>query len=332
MPAQPVSILVTTSIGRECIRQISAVSPKIKLGDVSTLTHAEQRGDYSAQERLNALLAEAEVIFGLQVPRNVISRAPKLKWIQSMSAGLEHILDSDIIGSPVVVTNTSGMHAVAMAESILGLMLMFVKHAPLYFELKRKRQWQGITPAVLCSKTVGIVGLGSVGREVARLSKAFGMRVVATRRSTKRITRAKNVDVMLPSFHLHQLLAESDFVVLTLPLTRETNKLIGEEELRIMKPTAYLINVARGNIVDEEVLIRALEEEWITGAGLDVFATEPLPRESKLWKLPNVILSPHVSGDMVDYDIRATELFCENLSRYINGEKLLNVVVKRKGY
>lgn len=332
MPAKSVSILVTTSIGSECIRHISAVSPRIKPVDVSALAYAEQKGDFSSQECLNSLLAEAEVIFGLQVPKNVISRAPKLKWIQSMSAGMEHILDSDMVSSHVVVTNTSGIHAVPMAESVLGLMLMFVKHAPSYFALKRKRQWKVIIPSVLRSKTIGIVGLGSIGREVAKLAKAFGMRVVATRRSTNSIARAKNVDAILPSNQLHKLLSESDFAVLTLPCTRETNKLIGKEELQTMKPTAYLINVARGNIVHEEVLIRALEEGWIAGAGLDVFATEPLPKESKLWKLPNVILSPHVTGDMVDYDILATELFCDNLSRYINGEKLLKIVAKRRGY
>ncbi|MCK5603115.1 hypothetical protein KAR91_14625, partial [Candidatus Pacearchaeota archaeon] len=238
MPAKSVGVLVTTSIGSECIRQISAVSPMIKPIDVSELAYAEQRGDFSSQESLNSHLAEAEVIFGHQVPKNVISRAPKLKWIQSMSAGMEHILDNDIVSSQVVVTNTSGMHAVPMAESVLGLMLMFVKHAPSYFELKRKRQWKVTIPSVLRFKTVGIVGLGSIGREVARLAKSFGMRVVATRRSIKNIARVKNVDAMLPSNQLHKLLSESDFVVLTLPLTRETNNLIDKEELQTMKPTA----------------------------------------------------------------------------------------------
>tara|TARA_Y100000031_G_scaffold111295_1_gene122714 strand:- start:31 stop:435 length:405 start_codon:yes stop_codon:yes gene_type:complete len=131
---------------------------------------------------------------------------------------------------------------------------------------------------------------------------------------------------------LQQLLAESDFVVLALPLTPETNKFFGEEELRAMKSTAYLINIARGGVVDEEVLIRALDEHWIAGAGLDVFAAEPLPTDSRLWELPNVILSPHVSGGMEDYTIEATELFSENLRRYLNGKKLLNVVDKKKGY
>jgi len=158
------------------------------------------------------------------------------------------------------------------------------------------------------------------------------MRVVATRRSVKQVARARNVDLLLPRERLSQLLSDSDFVVLTLPLTSETKGLIGEEELRNMKATAYLINVARGEIIDEEALVRALDEHWIAGAGLDVFSTEPLPTDSKLWELPNVIFSPHVAGGMEDYFVRATELFCENLRRYLCGKKLLNVVDKKKGY
>jgi len=137
---------------------------------------------------------------------------------------------------------------------------------------------------------------------------------------------------MLPQQQMGDLLAESDFVVLALPLTQETTKFIGEEQLRAMKSSAYLINIARGGVIDEEALVRALEENWIAGAGLDVFATEPLPIDSKLWQLPNVIFSPHVSGGMEDYLTQATTLFMENLQRYMQGKRLLNVVDKKKGY
>jgi len=327
-----VNVLVTTSIGDECLRQIAAINPKIKVRDVSDFINAENRGDFSSKEQFDTLLAEAEIICGSGPPKNVIARAPKLKWIQTTNAGVDDFLDSDIIRSSVIVTNASGIHAVSIGECVLELMLMFVKKTPLCFWLKQERQWKRFSLTVLRSKTVGIVGLGSIGREVARLSKAFGMRVVAIRRLTKQVVRARNVDIMLPQDQLCQLLSESDFVVLTLPLTPETNKLIGEEELRTMKPTAYLLNVARGNVVDEAALIRALDENWIAGAGLDVFATEPLPAESRLWELPNVIFSPHVAGEMEDYYMQATELFCENLRRYLNGKKLLNVVNKKKGY
>ena len=156
--------------------------------------------------------------------------------------------------------------------------------------------------------------------------------MLATRRSVRKEGRARYVDIMLPLDQLHRLLNESDFVVLSVPLTSETRKIIGEQELRAMKPTAFLINIARGGIVDEEVLIRALEEKWIAGAGLDVFATEPLPPESRLWEFPNVIISPHLSGGMSDYIGKATDVFLENLKRYLNGKRLLNIVNKKLGY
>lgn len=329
---ESVNVLVTTPIGDELLQQITAVSPRIKLSNVSELVRAEQRGDFARKDELDALLAQAEVIYGLRLPRNVIVRAPKLKWVQVMSAGVDRFLDDEFRQSSVIMTSVSGMHATPIGEIVLELMLMFAKQAPLCFQLKQEKQWKRFMPTVLHSKTVGIVGLGNIGREVARLAKAFGMRVVATRRSAKRVMRAKGIDILLPREQLPRLLSESDFVVLSLPFTSETNKLIGEEELRTMKPTAYLINIARGNIVDEEALIRALDEHWIAGAGLDVFATEPLPADSCLWESPNVIFSPHIAGGMEDYNIRATELFCKNLRHYLSGENLLNVIDKKKGY
>ena len=329
---ETINVLVNTPIGDELLQQITDVSPRIKLSNVFELARAEQKGDFARKSELDALLAEAEVIYGFRFPKNMIARAPKLKWVQVMSAGVDRFLDDEFRQSSVMMTNVSGIHATPISEIVLELMLMFVKQAPLCFQLKQEKRWTRFMPTILRSKTVGIVGLGNIGREVARLAKAFGMRVVATRRSAKRVTRARYVDILLPREQLPRLLSESDFVVLSLPFTSETNKLIGEEELRTMKPTAYLINIARGSIVDEEVLIRALDEHWIAGAGLDVFATEPLPPDSRLWELPNVIFSPHIAGGMENYNVRATELFCENLRRYLSGEKLLKLVDKKKGY
>jgi phosphoglycerate dehydrogenase-like enzyme len=329
---EPVNVLVNTPIGDELLHQITNISPRIKLSNVFELARAEQRGDMTRKDELDALLGEAEVIYGFRLPNDVIARAPKLKWVQVMSAGVDRFLDNEFRQSSVIMTNVSGIHATPIGEIVLELMLMFAKQAPLCFQLKQEKQWKRFMPTVLRSKTVGIVGLGNIGREVARLAKACGMRVVATRRSANRVARAKHVDILLPQERLPQLLRDSDFVVLSLPFTSETNRLIGEKELQTMKPTAYLINIARGNIVDEEALIRALDEHWIAGAGLDVFATEPLPADSRLWELPNVIFSPHIAGGMEDYNIRATELFCDNLRRYLSGENLFNVIDKKKGY
>ena len=329
---ESVNVLVTSGIGDEYLQKIASVSPRIKLTDISDLFRAERRGDSAAKKKLDDLLAEAEVLYGLRFPEDVINRAPRLKWVQAISAGVDRLLNTEMVESPVKMTNVSGIHTTPIGELVLELMLMFVKQAPLCFQLKQEKQWRRFAPSVLRSQTVGIIGFGSIGREVARLAKAFGMRVVANRRSVKRAGPPRYVDIMLPSSQLQRLLAESDFVVLALPLTTETNKLIGEKELRTMKSTAYLINVGRGDIVDEEVLIRALDEHWIAGAGLDVFVTEPLPTDSRLWELSNVILSPHISGGMEDYVQRATDVFSENIRRYLNGKKLLNIVDKKKGY
>lgn len=329
---ESINVLVTSAVGDECMQQIASIGPKIKLTSVSSLLRAELAGDLVAKEKLDALLAEVEVVYGLRFPPNIVTRAPRLKWVQVMSAGVERFLDSDMLGSKVIMTNVSGIHAAPISEFVLEMMLMFAKQAPFCFQLKQQKQWGRFVPSLLRSKTVGIVGMGNIGREVARLSKAFGMRVLATRKSARQVGRARYADIMLPPAQLQRLLTESDFVVLALPLTQETAGLIGEKELRAMKSTAYLINIARGDVVDEEALIRALEENWIAGAGLDVVTTEPLPADSRLWELPNVILSPHVSGGMEDYAMRATELFSENLRRYLGGKRLLNVVDKRKGY
>jgi phosphoglycerate dehydrogenase-like enzyme len=329
---ETVNVLVNTPIGDELLQQITDVSPRIRLSNVYELARAEQKGDFAGRSELDALLAEAEVIYGFRFPKNMIARAPKLKWVQVMSAGVDRFLDNEFRQSSVMMTNVSGIHATPIGELVIELMLMFAKQAPLCFQLKQEKQWQRFMPTVLRAKTVGIVGLGNIGGEVARLAKAFGMRVVAIRRSAKRVARARYVDILLPREQLTRLLSESDFVVLSLPFTSETNKLIGEKELRAMKPTAYLINIARGSIVDEEALIRALDERSIAGAGLDVFATEPLPPDSRLWELPNVIFSPHIAGGMEDYNVRATELFCENLRRYLSGKNLLNVINKKTGY
>ena len=316
----------------ETLRRIALAGPGINVIDVSELAVAEYRGDSTAKGKLDAMLAEAEVIYGLILPQNLLTRAPKLKWFQTMSAGVDRFARMDIWQSPVIITGVSGIHATPIGEFALEFMLMFAKGAPSCFRMQQKHEWKRYMPSVLRGKTVGIVGLGNIGGEIARLSRAFGMRVIATRRSVTRQKRARYVDMLLPAEQLNQLLSESDYVIVATPLTPETRGLIGEKELRAMKPSACIINIARGGIIDEEALIRALDEKRIAGAGLDVVADEPLPTESRLWDFDNVILSPHVAGGMEDYMEHATTIFCENLKRYLSGKKLLNIIDKKKGY
>ncbi|OGO17658.1 MAG: hypothetical protein A2Z15_01610 [Chloroflexi bacterium RBG_16_50_11] len=316
----------------DILRRIRKISTKVKVKDGSTLVFGEMRGDESKKAELDALLAETDVLYGFVPPKNVIARAPRLKWMQVTSAGVDRHQDTEIWRSKVILTGVSGIHAAPIGEFVLGLMLMFAKDTPLSFKMKQTRDWQRYMVHTLRGKTAGIVGLGHICGEVARLSKAFRMKVIATRRSTKQAGKARNVDLLLPSSRMKELLAGSDYVVLTLPLTPETHHIMGDAEFRSMKPTAYIINIGRGGLIDQEALIRALDEKRIAGAGLDVTTPEPLPKESRLWDFDNVILSPHVSGGMEDYMLRATELFCDNLKRYLEGKKLRNVIDKKKGY
>jgi len=316
----------------EILRRIRAVGPGINVKDASTLVFAEFNGDESGKEKLDALLAETEVIFGFVPPKNIIARAPKLKWMQAVSAGVDRHQGTDIWKSDVIMTGVSGIHATPISEYVLEFMLMLAKNAPFGFKMMQTKNWQRYMVRTLRGKTVGIIGLGHIGREVARLAKAFGMRVIATRRSVKKAGKARNVDLLLPRDRLKELLEASDYVALTMPLTPETRHIIGEAEFKAMKSTAYIINIGRGGLIDQEALIKALDAKQIAGAGLDVVTPEPLPKESRLWNFDNVILSPHVSGGMEDYMLHATELFCDNLKRYLEGRKLRNLIDKKKGY
>jgi len=321
--------------------QIAAVDPRIRVFYAAEQIAAEtkrprgpidQAPDEGADVELDSLLREAEVIYGLRFPQNILERAPRLKWVQTSSAGVDTLVGTELWQSDVILTTTSGIHVIPMREHVLGMMLMFVRHAPIYFVNKQRKVWKQDLPDQLCGKTLGVVGLGKVGEGIARAAKAFDMRVVATRRHVTEQETSAAVDTLYPADKLLEMLGESDFVVVTVALTKETQKLIGERELRAMKPTAYIINIARGSVIDEAALTKALKEKWIAGAGLDVFEKEPLPQNSELWTLPNVIITPHVAGLMPDYNARAMEVFCENLRRYLAGQPLLNVIDRTRGY
>lgn len=329
---RPINILATISLSEGLAQQITSIDSRIRLNNIAGLMLAELQGDASARQKQDELLGEAEIIYGLGLPSDLIRRAPGLKWIQTTSAGVDRHLTDEIRSSKVILTNVRGMHAVTIGEFVLGEMIMFAKGFPQFFLQKQSRQWKQFMPTVIRGKTVGIVGMGGIGREIARLCRAFGMKVLATYRSARSTSRTKYVDEIFQPGRMTDMFRLCDFVVLALPLTHETKGMIGESELRSMKPAAYLINISRGKIVDEAALVRALEEGRIAGAGLDVFETEPLPVDSKLWGLPNVIFSPHIAGGMDDYMEQATDIFCENLKRYISGKRMLRLVNKKKGY
>ena len=272
------------------------------------------------------------------VPDSITQRAPNLKWVQLTSAGVDRLLESELVQSgKVVVTTASGIHAVPIGEYVLGAMLAFAKGLPRAFRQQTKNTWQAYVASELEGATVGILGLGAIGGHVARLSKALDMRVLATRRSQKERMPGVDagepfVDEMFPAATSTRCLRECDYVVVAVPLTAESRHLIGEAELRAMKPTAVIINIARGPVIDQEALIRALKAQKIGGAALDVTDPEPLPSDSELWGLENAMITPHISGGTPKYMDRAIALFCDNLRRYLDGEPLRNVVDPKRGY
>jgi D-2-hydroxyacid dehydrogenase (NADP+) len=316
-------------VGEKCLAKIRAVSSAIKVTDASVYLSEEQRNDLSHTAEYDALLKDVEVMFGFRLPKNTLKRAPKIKWLQMMTAGVERYLDADMVKSDVVITNASGLAAVPIAEWLMNVMLMFARQMPRYLRNKDEAKWERFPSAVLSGKTVGIIGLGAIGSETARRAQAFGMNVIGCRRSQR---RARYCDEIVPREQLPELLHESDYVIIAVPWTPETNGMIGAKELAAMKPSGYLLNIGRGDIINEPELIKSLEAKKIAGAGLDVFSQEPLPPTSPLWKLPNVIMTPHIAGSMEDYIGQACDLFVKNLTRYVAGKKLMNVVDKKRGY
>jgi phosphoglycerate dehydrogenase-like enzyme len=272
----------------------------------------------------------------------LLARAPRLAWVHSASAGVERALTPMSRSRGIVITNARGVFSRPIAEYVVMMILAVSRKLPGLLELQRERTWQPLEGTELRDVTVGIVGLGSIGRAVGALATAFGCRVVATRRRPEAGTAARDdeelsfgeamLDRVGGPETLPALLAESDFVVLAAPLTAETENMISGETLDAMKPGAWLINVARGRLVDERALLRALRDGPIGGAILDTFRDEPLQPSSPFYDLPNVIVTPHTSwssGRVLD---RSVELFCENLRKFAQGEPLLNVVDPTRGY
>jgi phosphoglycerate dehydrogenase-like enzyme len=266
-----------------------------------------------------------------------------LRWLQVGSGGVDNLRGTGLLDAhgDIVVTTAVGIHSLTVGEYIFGSMLMFNRSWPQMVRLQDQHiwpqspNWYKLEGRELFDQTLGIIGLGHIGRRVAQLGKAFGMRVLATSRSIQTVEQGAgeaDVDVVYPLKMLHAMLSQCDHVVLAVPLTPETKQMIGEAELRVMKSNAYLVNVARGQIVDEKSLIRALKERWIGGAGIDVTEKEPLPPDSPLFSLPNVILTPHISGESVHYRKRLTALFADNLRRYRAGEALRNRYDPTRGY
>jgi phosphoglycerate dehydrogenase-like enzyme len=267
----------------------------------------------------------------------LLARCPNLRWVHSATAGVEQVLTPDAAARGVMITNARGVFSEPIAEYTMMMILSVLRRLPELLELQSERTWQPLPAREMRQVTIGVVGLGSIGRNVARLALAFGARVIGTRRDPdvrKEFTEPvpKGMDRILDHDQLPELLAESDFVVLAVPLTPETDRLMNGPRLAQMKPGSWLINVARGRLVDQRALLRALRSGPMEGAILDTIWEEPLPASSPLWDAPGLIITPHTSwssGRVLD---RSIELFCENLVRYRDGRELLNLVDPEAGY
>ncbi len=333
------NVLVTKPFSDDLLEKLRSVSPRL-----SITRHVAESPD-----ALPTFINEIDVLYtsrALPQPED----APHLKWVQLHSAGIDHVIDHPLLtGSDVIVTTMSGIHTVNMAEYVLAQMLAVGHHLPAMWDDQKSAFWPEDRsvrhlPHELRGATVGVIGYGSIGREVARLAAAFGMEVLAIKHDLRHLAQTGYIlpgtgdpgaDIparIYPIAALHSFLGECDYVVLTVPLTEATYHLVDAAALDAMKPTATLINVARGEIIDDEALVDALKKGKLAWAALDVFAEEPLPAESPLWKAPNALITPHVSGITPQYNKRATDLFAENLRRFIVGERLMNVVDRERGY
>ncbi|MBX9255943.1 D-2-hydroxyacid dehydrogenase [Desmonostoc muscorum CCALA 125] len=260
----------------------------------------------------------------------VLAAAPALRWQQSPSAGVNHILTPTYLKRDIILTNAAGVHAIPISEFVLAFMLYHAKNLRKLQVLQDEHTWvRGVFLEELADATLLIIGTGNIGQAIASRAKAFGVEVWGSRRHPEPLP---NFDKIVGADEWRSLLPAADYVVIATPLTPETKGLIDEDAFRSMRPSAYLINIARGAIVDETALLTALREGWIAGAGLDTVSIEPLPPESPLWSLPNAFITPHCSALSPRLRERIAALFIDNLKRYQTGQPLRNVVDKKAGY
>lgn len=290
--------------------------------------------DYSG---VDAELPGTNIFVGWSLRPKQFGAAPGLRWLHSTAAGVAQLMYPELRASGIAVTNASGVHTIPIAEHVIGLLLALGRRFPSSFRHQAARHWgqqdiwnEPVRPRELRGATLVVVGLGAIGREVARLARALGMRVVAVTRSGS--AAPELADRVVPAGELDAMLGEADFVVVAAPETSDTNRLFNAARLARMKPGAYLVNVSRGSLIDELALAAALRENRIAGAALDVAGEEPLPESSPLWTLENCFITPHLSGASDALWERQAELLLDNLERWFSGRELRNRVDLSRGY
>ncbi len=335
--SETINVVVALNLTDALLNRLREMSPRLHI-------------EHYPQAVPDKAWANAEILItAVQFPKP--EQAPNLRWIQLYSAGVNHALTEPIFqSSEVEMTSASGVHATPMSEFSIAMMLAFVYKLPRILQQQARGEWMNdrttvFNPVPLRGQTLGIVGYGNIGRELARAADALGMSVLATKRDVMHPadddsyheagTGDPEGDLPLrlyPPQALGSMAKECDFLVVITPLTDETHHMVNAAVLKQMKKSAVIINIGRGAVIDEAALIEALQARRIAGAALDVFEQEPLPPESPLWKMDNVIVAPHISGSSAVYDDMLVDLFEENLQRYSDGRPLLNRVYRERGY
>jgi len=344
MMTAAVNVLIASPLEAEHAARIASADPRVRLlYEPALLPVPRYPCDHSgiprdlgapALARWAELRAAADISFDFdwQAPGQIMANCPRLRWIQGTSAGIGGLLDRmGLLSSPIVFTTAAGVHGIPLAEFTLLGLLHFAKGMPSLASHQAERRWELHATRLLRGSRVLLVGLGGVGREVARLLAAAGVHVTGAGLPGKRY-EIDGVRDYVADTGIGDVLGSVDALVLACPLTARTRKLIGERELELLPPGAVIVNVARGAVIDESALVRALEAGHIGGACLDVFETEPLPRESPLWAMPDVIISPHSASTVADENRLLTDLFIENIGRWLAGDPLRNVFDKEAGY
>lgn len=336
----PIDVLITVPINSALTKGLQEVSPLLRI----TL-HPAETIDHLPDE----LWGRCEVLYTKRIIPDV-ELAPNLKWVQhhhtAIDASMEFIVSDR---RNLIITTMSGAVATQIAEYVISMLLAFGWHLPALSISQKKAEWpkdrwERFIPRELRTSTVGIIGYGSIGRQVACLLREFGATVLASKNDAMHPAddgyspegigdpQGEFVHRLYPGQALKSMLKDCDFIVVTVPLTNKTRGMINAQVLSACKPTAYLIDISRGGVVDHTALIKSLNEHRLAGAALDVFPEEPLPKKSPLWEMPNVIITPHIAGLSAHYDERAMALFAENLSRYVADLPLYNVFDSKKGY
>jgi phosphoglycerate dehydrogenase-like enzyme len=342
-----VSTFVLTATQRKLIAD---AGPGAELVDPTQMPERKAKQSMFDSEAMAPHYADCDVMLTYTMPRDLVARAPRLKWIHCMAAGLDYVLRTGMFDhSAIVLTNTSGAQASMIGEYIAMAMLAYAHRYHASIRAQARHEWIGLgyffgNAESLRGKVAGMIGYGPIAREAARLAQAFGMEVMALKRDPERRADPRfgfagvgDPQGLIPSRWFGpdrraEIVALSDFIVVTLPLTPDTRQFLGAREFAAARPTACLINVGRGEVIDQDALIEALKAKRLAAAALDVMVPEPLPRDHVLWDMDQVILTPHSSGPSVRYQDDCCQVFAENLRRFTNGQPLLNTVDARRGY